>query len=112
MPTKRDSLPLFWWLMPKHAQPHRYVCPLLMTLTIILRRLTLRPARWKAATLSDAGRYVSCALVVGRGAEVSCLFPRWLILKECDFWNSRRGADLRSHISRKVNEVGFEHPDD
>lgn len=101
----QTGLPLFWWLRRRsyNNQPDAYVCPLLITLSALIWRLRGKPARWIAAHWGrywDEGElvtgWISPARVVIGHCEASCLFPRWLIEAECDFWNSRIGVWLRS----------------
>jgi hypothetical protein len=81
----------FWWLRPKGLR-HAYVCPLLMTLSAWGYRLRGKNARWVRCDYSDGS---SCARVCYGHGEIHCLFPRWMVLKECDFWNSRWGCNIR-----------------
>jgi hypothetical protein len=81
-----------WWLCPR-GRRHAYTCPLLMTLSMWLYRLRAKRARWKMCYYSDGS---ACARALIGHAEIHCLFPRWLVLAECDFWNSRPGLRIRS----------------
>jgi hypothetical protein len=91
-----ERLPDLWWARPR-GRRCAYVCPLLMTLSIWRYRLRGKRARWAMCRYSDGS---ACArALLGRG-EIDCLFPRWLIEAECDFWNSRPGLRLRARGSR------------
>ena len=90
-PSSGARLPDLWWLRP-HGLRCAYVCPLLMTLSIWLYRLCGKPARWRLCRYGDGS---ACARALLGCGEIHCLFPRWLILRECDFWNSRPGLRLR-----------------
>ena len=96
----RETLPLFWWLRQRQYdnQPHAYVCPLLMTISALIHRLRGKHAYWRPARPDTTGdeEWLTLARVVIGHCEARCLFPRWLIEAECDFWNSRIGLRLRS----------------
>jgi hypothetical protein len=83
----KKRLPDFWWILSLKKQPHAYVCPLLMTISSWLYRLRGKPAYWEASTP---------ARIYHGHMEISCLFPRWLVSAECNFWNGRIGLRIRS----------------
>jgi hypothetical protein len=89
--------PLFWWLMrSKRHQPHAYVCPALMTISILVYRARGKKAYWSICKYASDGRITQPSRALHGHAEINCLFPRKMILMECDFWNSRFGLKLRS----------------
>ena len=88
-----------WWIQGQHYMPQAYTCPLLMTLSMWLKRLRGKHAYWCAAAQDKDGRWINPARVVVGNYEIGCSFPRWMILKECDFWNSRIGGGLRAPLT-------------
>lgn len=100
--TAQRRLPDLWWLQGQHYFPHAYTAPLLMTLSIWIERyLGDRDAFWRRGLQDANGVWTTPCRVVqevspgGSHRELHCRFPRWLILKEADFWNSPLGGKLR-----------------
>lgn len=87
--AKRLYLPDLWWIQGQHWAPQAYTCPLLMTFSMWLMRLCGKPARW-AISAGNPAR------VITGDREIGCVFPRRMIIAECDFWNRRRGGTWRS----------------
>lgn len=91
-------LPLFWWLQGQKYdnQPHGYVAPLYVTLYAILQRVKGRDAHWIPARKdTEPGSWRTPARMVVGHVECVPHTPRWLVIAECDFWNSRIGLELR-----------------
>lgn len=75
----------------------RYVCPLLMTLSLWVWRLQGKSAHWYQSS-DFRGVYFD----YGKSRwETPCVFPKRLAIAECSFWNSRAGVWLRV---RGINE--------
>lgn len=91
-----DDLPVFWWLFKRYHQRHAYVCPFLMSLSVLAYRLRFQRAYWKPCRYLPGGEILEPARVIYGRAEILCVFPHWLIRAECNFWNSRLGLVLRS----------------
>lgn len=87
----KERLPDFWWVTaPRFGpnwHPQAYVCPLLMTLSCWLYRLRGKDAHWSDGRKDENGEWVTIARVLIGHGEAQCLFPRWMILVECEFRN-------------------------
>jgi hypothetical protein len=75
-----------------------YVCPILMNLTLVALRLCGRRVLW--ADSGGVWRLIETKAGLSHGWEARCLFPRWMILTECRFWNSRIGILIRARFER------------
>ncbi len=69
-----------------------YTCPVLMLFTWALMNLTGKRTRWER---SDYGCY---RVIVRHRYEARCVFPTWLILLECRWWNCLPGLLLRKVV--------------
>jgi hypothetical protein len=95
----RTRLSDFWWVW-QADQPHGYVCPLLMTISLWVHRWHGRPATWLSAIRLADGTFLESARVFHGNTEASCVFPRRMTNIECRFWNSRVGLWLRVRIEK------------
>jgi hypothetical protein len=102
MNALRIPFPLFHWvpgLLELQPRARRYVCPFLVTLSIVALRLRGYRAGWyfcgetmRALCQKPGSRAMS---------EVACRFPRWMIAGECAFWNWRLRLLCRLGVNRE-----------
>lgn len=117
--SRSNRLPLFWWLMSRHSQPHRYVCPLVMTLSILWYRWAKRKdVGWYPATKGQSGKWRGLAGAVevfpasGCAISLRSALPLWCIKAECWVWNFLKqrkwGAGLLDRLQPGQHEWSFE----
>jgi hypothetical protein len=69
---------MFQWI-----NDNPYTCPLLMMLQGWIK--------WQTWCYGYSG----WVLLSGRHSRATCIFPDWMVLYECRFWNSKLGSKLR-----------------
>jgi len=119
-----NILPDWWWLKAKRndgRSGHRYVCPFLMTLEMYRGRgrglnvsWQMEWPEWKEHGDDYSSAVVVCSPWSGRsgGYEISCEFPKWVILLEYYIHNNYRPKVLRYKVKKfwKKHIVGDTPP--
>lgn len=70
-----------------------------MTLSAWLYRARGKDAHWSRGGQNAAGEWTTAAMLMIGHAEQACLFPRWMILAECNFWDGPAGLAWRSRLA-------------